>query len=135
MRPPLMRKLLPNEKDLEEYKQFLEDPEGYFCSSMPNMFQITKFLAVVNMLSNHSSDEEYLGQRKDLQDWSGDPQIIEAFYGFSMEIKRIEKEIEKRNRNPKLRNRCGAGVPPYELLMASSDPGVTSRGVPNSISI
>lgn len=135
MRPPTMKRLLPNEEDPEEYKEFVKDPEGYILSSLPNLFETTKFLAVVNILSQHPSDEEYIGQRKDLSDWAGDPQIVEAFYKFSTELKRIEKEIEKRNNDPKRKNRCGAGIPPYELLIASSGPGVTSRGVPNSISI
>lgn len=134
MRSPHMKKLLPKEDDLE-YKEFLEDPEGYLLSCLPNMFETTKFLAVVNILSQHSPDEEYMGQRKDLSDWTGDPEIIKAFYEFSMDIKRIEKEIDKRNKDTTRRNRCGAGIPPYELLVASSAPGVTGRGVPNSISI
>ncbi|XP_054777049.1 lipoxygenase 3, chloroplastic-like [Prosopis cineraria] len=134
MRPPLMKRLLPKQDD-PEYKEFMEDPEGYILSSMPDLFQTTKFLAVVNILSQHSTEEEYLGQRKDLSDWSDDHEIIEAFYRFSMELKRIEKEIEKRNKDPSLRNRCGPGIAPYELLMASSGPGATCRGVSNSISI
>ncbi|MED6130653.1 hypothetical protein PIB30_002767 [Stylosanthes scabra] len=133
MRPPLVKKLLPKEGD-PDYKEFLEDPEGYLCSSLPDLFQTTKFLAVLNILSQHPEDEEYIGQRRDLSDWAGEPEIIEAFYEFSIELKRIEKEIEKRNRDQNLRNRCGAGIPPYELLIASSGPGVTCRGVPNSIS-
>ncbi|CAJ1961682.1 unnamed protein product [Sphenostylis stenocarpa] len=134
MRSPHMKKLLPKEGN-PEYKEFMEDPEGYLLSCLPNLFETTKFLAVVSILSQHSPDEEYIGQRKDLSDWAGDPEIIQAFYKFSMDLKRIEKEIEKRNKDPKLRNRCGAGIPPYELLMASSDPGVTGRGIPNSIGI
>ncbi|XP_054777130.1 lipoxygenase 3, chloroplastic-like [Prosopis cineraria] len=134
MRPPLMKRLLPQE-DGPEYKEFMKDPEGYLLSSMPDLFQTTKYLAVVNILSQHFTGEEYLGQRKDLSYWSDDPEIVEAFYRFSMELKRIEKEIEKRNKDPSLKNRCGAGIPPYELLMASSGPGATCRGVPNSISI
>ncbi|XP_054777140.1 lipoxygenase 3, chloroplastic-like isoform X2 [Prosopis cineraria] len=134
MRPPLMKRLLPKEDD-REYKEFMKDPEGYLLSSMPNLFQTTKFLTVVNILSQHSTEEEYLGQRKNLSDWSDDHEIIEAFYRLSMELKRIEKEIEKRNKDTNLRNRYGAGIPPYELLMASSGPGATCRGVPNSISI
>lgn len=134
MRSPLMKKLLPKEED-PEYKEFLEHPEGYFLSALPNLFQTTKFLAVVDIISQHSPDEEYLGQRRDLSDWVGEDEIIEAFYKFSIDLKIIEKEIEKRNGDPKLRNRCGAGIPPYELLMASSGPGATCRGVPNSISI
>lgn len=92
-------------------------------------------MVVIDIISAHSTDEEYLGERKDLSSWSGVPKIIEAFYRFSMEMKRIEKEIEKRNADPSLRNRCGAGIAPYELLIPSSGPGVTSRGVPNSITV
>ncbi|KAK7302790.1 hypothetical protein RJT34_13686 [Clitoria ternatea] len=134
MRSPHMKKLLPKEGD-PEYKKFLDNPEGYLLSCLPNLFETTKFLAVVNILSQHSPDEEYIGQRKDLSDWAGDPDIINAFYKFSVDLKRIEKEIEKKNKDPKCRNRCGAGIPPYELLIATSGPGVTCRGVPNSISI
>ncbi|KAK8477336.1 hypothetical protein V6N13_033849 [Hibiscus sabdariffa] len=54
---------------------------------------------------------------------------------FAAEIREVEKEIEKWNGDRRLRNRCGAGVLPYELLAPSSDPGVTCRGVPNSVSI
>lgn len=134
MRSPHMKKLLPKEED-SEYKDFLEDPEGYLLSCLPNLLETTKFLAVVNILSQHSPDEECIGQRKDLSDWTGDTEIIQAFYEFSMDIKIIEKEIDKRNKDPTRRNRCGAGIPPYESLIASSGPGVTGRGVPNSISI
>ncbi|GJU78483.1 linoleate 13S-lipoxygenase 3-1, chloroplastic-like protein [Tanacetum coccineum] len=54
--------------------------------------------------------------------WFGDAEMVEAFYGFASEIQRIEKEIEKRNRDMSLKNRCGAGVLPYELLAPSSKP-------------
>ncbi|KAL4366427.1 hypothetical protein GQ457_05G034350 [Hibiscus cannabinus] len=100
VRPPYMRRLVPNE----------EDPD-------------------------YPTDEEYLGDRKDLSTWKGNPEITEAFNRFSMEMRKIEKEIERRNNDPKLRNRCGAGVSPYQLLVPSSEPGVSCRGVPNSISI
>ncbi|XWS20064.1 hypothetical protein CRYUN_Cryun31cG0069400 [Craigia yunnanensis] len=133
-RPPLMRRLIPEEND-REYANFLADPQKYFLSALPSLLQATKFMAVVDILSTHSLDEEYLGERQQPSIWSGDAEIIEVFYGFSAEIRQIEKEIEKRNADPSLRNRCGAGVLPYELLAPSSDPGVTCRGVPNSVSI
>ncbi|XP_022777353.1 linoleate 13S-lipoxygenase 3-1, chloroplastic-like [Durio zibethinus] len=132
VRPPHMRRLVPNEND-PEYATFLADPEGYFLSSLPSLRETTYFMSVLDIVSTHSADEEYLGDRKDLSTWRGDPEIIEAFYKFSMEMRRIEKEIERRNADPNLRNRCGAGVSPYELLIPSSGPGVTSKGVPNSI--
>ncbi|PON83576.1 Lipoxygenase [Trema orientale] len=133
-RPPLMRRLIPEEGDLE-YANFIADPQKYFLWALPSVLQSTKFMAVVDTLSTHSPDEEYLGERQQPSIWSGDAEIVEAFYGFSAEVRRIEKEIEKRNSDPSLRNRCGAGVLPYELLAPSSEPGVTCRGVPNSVSI
>ncbi|GLU22471.1 hypothetical protein SLE2022_385440 [Rubroshorea leprosula] len=133
-RPPLMRRLIPDENDVE-YPNFVADPQKYFLAALPSLLQASKFMAVVDTLSTHSPDEEYLGERQHPSIWSGDAAIIEAFYGFSAEIRQIEKEIEKRNSDPSLKNRCGAGVIPYELLAPSSGPGVTCRGVPNSISI
>lgn len=133
-RPPLMRRLIPDEND-PEYGVFMADPQRYFLSALPSLLQATKYMAVVDTLSTHSPDEEYLGERTHCSTWTGDPELVEAFFDFSAEVSRIENEIEKRNADPKLRNRCGAGVLPYELLAPSSGPGVTCRGVPNSVSI
>lgn len=133
-RPPLMRRLIPEEND-PEYANFLADPQKYYLLALPSLLQATKFMAVVDMLSTHSPDEEYIGERQQPSIWSGDAEIIEAFYEFSAEIQQIEKEIDRRNADPSLKHRCGAGVLPYELLAPSSGPGVTCRGVPNSVSI
>ncbi|XP_019255389.1 PREDICTED: linoleate 13S-lipoxygenase 3-1, chloroplastic [Nicotiana attenuata] len=133
-RPPLMRRLIPDEND-PEYAVFHDDPQKYFFSALPSLLQATKFMAVVDTLSTHSPDEEYIGDRHQPSTWTGDAEIVEAFYDFSSEIRRIEKEIDDRNADTRLRNRCGAGVLPYELLAPSSGPGVTCRGVPNSVSI
>nr|VDD58707.1 unnamed protein product [Brassica oleracea] len=133
-RPPLMRRLIPDESD-PEYASFISDPEKFYFSAMPSLLQTSKFMAVVDTLSTHSPDEEYIGERQQPSIWTGDGEIVDAFYGFAAEIGRIEKEIEKRNSDPDRRNRCGAGVLPYELLVPSSEPGVTCRGVPNSVSI
>ncbi|CAN6683339.1 unnamed protein product [Malus baccata var. baccata] len=132
-RPPHMRRLVPNQHDdPDEYANFIREPQQYFLSSLPSFFEATKYMAVIDIISAHSPDEEYIGERKDLlSTWSADTEIVEAFYRFSMEMKKIEKEIEGRNGDSNLRNRCGAGVSPYELLMPSSEPGVTCRGVPN----
>ncbi|TRO70583.1 hypothetical protein FKB34_17480, partial [Glycocaulis profundi] len=43
--------------------------------------------------------------------------------------------IDARNADETLKNRNGVGVIPYNLLKPFSEPGVTSMGVPNSISI
>ncbi|MFS7890225.1 putative linoleate 13S-lipoxygenase [Helianthus anomalus] len=134
-RPPLMQKLIPQPHD-DEYASFMADPQGYFLSSLPSLFDSTKYMAVIDIISAHSHEEEYLGEIKDAYTrWPGEPDIIDAFYRFSVNVKKIENEIHRRNVDPRLRNRCGAGVPPYELLVPTSEPGVTGRGVPNSITI
>lgn len=133
-RPPLMRRLIPHEGD-PDHDNFIVDPQKYYLAALPSLLQATKFMAVVDNLSTHSPDEEYLGERQQASTWTADGEMVEAFFEFSSEIRRVEKEIERRNRDPSLRNRCGAGVLPYELLAASSEPGVTCRGVPNSVSI
>ncbi|KAJ1698692.1 hypothetical protein LUZ63_007204 [Rhynchospora breviuscula] len=131
-RPPLMRRLVPFEGD-PEYEAFKADPHQYYLSALPSLTQVTTFLTVIDTLSTHSKDEEYLGKRDG--GWSGDAEIEMAFKEFISEIRQAEKEIERRNADSMLRNRCGAGVLPYELMAPSSGPGITCRGVPNSVSI
>ncbi|KAJ6696120.1 LIPOXYGENASE 3 CHLOROPLASTIC [Salix koriyanagi] len=133
-RPALMRRLIPEEND-PEYANFLADPQKYFLLALPNVLQGTKLMAVIETLSTHSPDEEYIGERQQPSIWTGDAEMIEAFYDFSAEIREIEKEINRRNADPSLKHRCGAGVLPYELLAPTSGPGVTCRGVPNSVTI
>lgn len=133
-RPVLMRRLIPDEND-PEYANFMSDPQRFYLSAIPSVLQTSKFIAVIDTLSTHSPDEEYLGERAQPSTWTGDPVIVEKFFEFSSEMRRIEKEIDRRNSDPSLRNRCGAGVIPYELMAPSSEPGVTCRGVPNSITI
>ncbi|KAL8520171.1 hypothetical protein ACS0TY_010914 [Phlomoides rotata] len=134
-RPTLMRKLIPREGD-SEYVKFLQNPEYTFLTSLPTQLQATKVMAVQDTLSTHSADEEYLNQLHQIQRPSfNDPEVQKLFEIFSVQLEEIERIINQRNKNIQLKNRSGAGVPPYELLLPSSPPGVTGRGIPNSISI
>lgn len=94
-------------------------------------------MAVVDTLSTHSPDEEYLGEGRDEGGvpWTADEAAVAAHGMFAADVRRAEETIERRNADHGRKNRCGAGVLPYELLAPSSPPGVTCRGVPNSISI
>ena len=93
-------------------------------------------MAVQDTLSTHSPDEEYLGQMNHLREsWINDHEVLKIFDNFSAKLGEIEEIINKRNKDIRLKNRTGAGIPPYELLLPSSGPGVTGRGIPNSISI
>lgn len=134
-RPTLMRKLVPQEND-PGYEKFLLNPQHTFLSSLPTQLQATKVMAVQDTLSTHSPDEEYLGQVNQLHShWINDPEVLNMFDKFSANLEEIEKIINTRNKDFHLKGRCGAGIPPYELLLPSSGPGVTGRGIPNSISI
>nr|GEX93873.1 linoleate 13S-lipoxygenase 3-1, chloroplastic-like [Tanacetum cinerariifolium] len=124
-RPPRMRRLIHDEND-PEYASFLENLQNYFLLALPSMLQSKKYMAVVDTLSTHSPNEEYIGKRQQRDTWSGDPEMVEAFYGFASEIKRIEKEIEKRNRDMSLKNWCGASVlcDNYDLSRLTNAPAV-----------
>lgn len=134
-RPTLMRKLIPQDNE-PDYEKFILNPQHYFLSSLPTQLQATKVMAVQDTLSTHSPDEEYLGQVNQLHShWINDHEILEMFNRFSARLEEIEQTINMRNKDIRLKNRNGAGIPPYELLLPTSGPGVTGRGIPNSISI
>ncbi|CAI9785093.1 unnamed protein product [Fraxinus pennsylvanica] len=134
-RPTLMRKLIPQEGE-PDYINFLLSPECTFLGSLPTQLQVTKVMAVQDTLSTHSPDEEYLNELHHIHRFSfSDPKVQQLFESFSAKLDEIERIIHQRNKDIHLKNRSGAGVPPYELLLPSSAPGVTGRGIPNSISI
>ena len=132
-RPPLMRRLVPTEGD-PEHAHLVADPHRFFLSALPSLTQATTFMTVIDTLSTHSADEEYLGERPDGA-WTADPAALAAAREFAEEVRRAEEEIERRNADTGRRNRCGAGVLPYELMAPTSGPGITCRGVPNSVTI
>ncbi|CAN1753287.1 Linoleate 13S-lipoxygenase 2-1, chloroplastic, partial [Linum perenne] len=134
-RPPIARKKMPNEDEIEEdWKKFVKKPETVLLEMYPSQFQTAKVMAVMDILSSHSEDEEYVGKVME-PSWGDDPLIKAAFLKFSGRLMELEGEINMRNEDPSLRNRNGVGVLPYELLKPFSGPGVTGKGVPNSISI
>ncbi|KAJ6801839.1 lipoxygenase 6, chloroplastic [Iris pallida] len=135
-RPTLMKRLIPQEDEPEEYQKFLMNPQYVFLSSVPSQLQATQVMAVQDTLSTHSPDEEYLGQvHESRSHWICDQKVLSLFENFSTRLEEIEETIKRRNKDSGLKNRSGAGVPPYELLLPTSGPGVTGRGIPNSISI
>lgn len=134
-RPTIARTVMPSEEPSDEYwKKFMEKPEGALLQCFPSQVQATRIMAVLDILSNHSPDEEYLGEQME-PSWAEDPVIKAAFERFNGRLKELESVFDERNANRDLKNRCGAGVVPYELLKPFSEPGVTGKGVPYSISI
>lgn len=126
---------MPNEDPTdEEWKKFIAKPERALLKRFPSQLQATRVMAVLDILSTHSPDEEYIGEKME-PSWAEDPVIYAAFERFRDRLKKHEQLIDERNENPKLKNRNGAGIVPYELLKPFSKPGVTGMGVPCSISI
>ncbi|XP_058071083.1 linoleate 13S-lipoxygenase 2-1, chloroplastic-like [Magnolia sinica] len=134
-RPTIMRTNMPTEElSGEELERFWKRPESMLLESFPSQVQAATVIGILDALSTHSPDEEYLGELPESA-WTDNPAIKAAFEEFSGQMRMIEGIINKRNINMKLRNRTGAGVMPYELLKPFSEAGVTGMGVPNSVSI
>ncbi|KAJ4978302.1 hypothetical protein NE237_009082 [Protea cynaroides] len=134
-RPTITRTNIPTEEPSEEeMKLFLNKPEITLLKTFPSQIQATKVMAILDVLSNHSGDEEYLGAVSE-RAWSDNPVINAAFERFNGRLKELEGIIDGRNTDLNLKNRSGAGVVPYELLKPFSEAGVTGKGVPYSISI
>ena len=133
--PTIARVQMPTEEPSdEEKKMFLERPEAFLLESFPSQVQATIIMSILDVLSNHSPDEEYIGGKLEPY-WKEDKVINAAFERFHGRLLEIEGIIDARNADTDLKNRSGAGVVPYELLKPYSGPGVTGKGVPNSISI
>ena len=134
-RPTVARTNLPNEDQTkEEWKSFLEKPEAALLRCFPAQFQALTVMLVIDLLSTHSPDEEYLGKEMEPA-WGDDPVIKAAFEEFNLKMQELERIIDDRNSNENLKNRTGAAIVPYELLKPFSEPGATGKGVPYSISI
>nr|KAJ0200266.1 hypothetical protein LSAT_V11C600317420 [Lactuca sativa] len=134
-RPTMARTKMPNEDPTEEeWQSFIKRPEDALLKCFPSQIQATQVMSVLDVLSSHSPDEEYIGGYIEPA-WAAEPAIKAAFEEFRGSLEKLEGIINSRNVNPKFHNRSGAGLVPYQLLKPFSGPGVTGRGVPNSISI
>ncbi|KAF9688666.1 hypothetical protein SADUNF_Sadunf01G0011900 [Salix dunnii] len=128
-RPTTARMNMPTEDPNDELlKLFWEKPEVILLTTYPSQIQATTVMAILDVLSNHSPDEEYLGQQIEPA-WTEEPVINAAFVKFNGRLKEFEGIIDQRNTDMKLKNRNGAGTVPYELLKPFSDPGVTGKGL------
>lgn len=132
-RPTLSRRLMPEEGSAE-YEELVKNPKLAFLKTITPKFETFLDLSVIEILSGHTSDEVYLGTR-DNPNWTSDVKPLEAFKRFGNRLVEIEKELVRRNEDGTLKNRLGPVLMPYTLLYPTSEPGLTGRGIPNSISI
>lgn len=142
-RPTVSRREMPKPES-EEYKQLKrggEHAERVFIHTITSQLQTILGITLIEILSKHSSDEVYLGQR-DTAEWTSDAKALEAFKRFGTRLVEIEKRILAMNENPALKNRNGPVKMPYMLLYPNTSDtkgekglGLTGMGIPNSVSI
>ncbi|KAK3153561.1 hypothetical protein QOZ80_2BG0177370 [Eleusine coracana subsp. coracana] len=82
-------------------------------------------------LSMMTKGEVYLGQRPEW--WTCDERAADALARFQSRLEAVVDNINRRNRDPGLRNRAGAVELPYTLLTQTTVPGPVGGGIPNSI--
>ncbi|KAC9456368.1 hypothetical protein E3N88_45803 [Mikania micrantha] len=118
----------------DEWEAFKRRPEDELLSAFPSQIQASQVMAVLDVLSSHSPDEEYIGAKIEPV-YEANPHIKAAYEVYAGRLKELEGIIDGRNADESRKNRNGVGVVPYNLLKPYSEPGVTGMGVPNSISI
>ncbi|XP_062228301.1 linoleate 9S-lipoxygenase 2-like [Phragmites australis] len=137
-RPSVSRRPMPV-PGTKEYEELERDPEKVFIRTITCQFQAIVGISLLEILSSHSSDEVYLGQR-DTPEWTSDAKAQEAFKRFGAHLTEIEKRVVAMNADPLLKNRNGPAFP-YTLLYPNTsdrkgdNAGITAKGIPNSISI
>ncbi|OIW08665.1 hypothetical protein TanjilG_03341 [Lupinus angustifolius] len=134
-RPTITRCNMPTEDHSDpEWELFLKKPEATLLNTFPSQIQATTVMTVMDILSTHSTDEEYLGETLEPA-WAEVPIVKSAFEKFKGKLMELEGIVDERNADRTRKNRNGAGIVPYELMKPKSEPGVTGKGVPYSISI
>ncbi|XP_075108051.1 putative linoleate 9S-lipoxygenase 5 [Nicotiana tabacum] len=132
-RPGMSRRLIP-EPGTPEYEELKVNPVKGYLKTITPQFQTLIGISALEVLSTHTSDEIYLGQR-DSDEWTKDKEALQAFERFGKKLAQIEENITKMNNYKKWKNRTGPVKMPYTLLYPTSEPGLTAKGIPNSISI
>ncbi|KAG6545004.1 hypothetical protein Mapa_013696 [Marchantia paleacea] len=132
--PPMTRMPIP-EPNTTEYKRMLFNFEKYIFRVTSSPQQTVKIMTTLKVLSSHAKDEEYIGQRLD-GNWTSDPEVKKVFQKYSDLLGRLELMFKQRNEKTELINRHGALMKTgYTLMYPTSEPGITGKGIPWSISI
>lgn len=132
-RPTISRRFMP-EKGTPEYDELVANPDRAFLKTITAQFQTLVGISLIEILSRHSSDEVYLGQR-DTPHWTSDWEPLDAFDKFGKKLAEIEERIMAMNDDVMLKNRVGPVKMPYTLLYPTSEGGLTGKGIPNSVAI
>ncbi|KAF5465688.1 hypothetical protein F2P56_015669 [Juglans regia] len=137
-RPTVSRRFMP-EPGTPEYTELQSNPDVAYLKTITAQFQTLLGVSLIEILSRHSSDEIYLGQR-DTPEWTSDAEPLAALESFRNKLMEIENRIIEMNNDSRWKNRVGPVKVPYTLLYPntsdySREGGLTGKGIPNSISI
>ncbi|XP_060178923.1 probable linoleate 9S-lipoxygenase 5 isoform X1 [Lycium barbarum] len=137
-RPTVSRRFMP-EPGTPEYAELESNPDLAYLKTITAQFQTLLGVSLIEILSRHSSEEIYLGQR-DNPEWTSDVEPRQAFQRFHDRLVDVENRIVERNNDSKWKNRNGPVKVPYMLLYPNasgdnSESGLTGKGIPNSVSI
>ncbi|KAF5463411.1 hypothetical protein F2P56_019328 [Juglans regia] len=132
-RPTISRRFLP-EEGTPEYAELQSNPDKAFLKTITAQLQTLLGVSLIEILSRHSTDEVYLGQR-DTPEWTLDAQPLKSFEKFGKKLAEIEDRIISMNNDKQWKNRVGPVKLPYTLLYPTSEGGLTGKGIPNSVSI
>ncbi|KAG8391000.1 hypothetical protein BUALT_Bualt01G0142500 [Buddleja alternifolia] len=133
-RPTMSRQFMP-EPGTPEHDELSNNPDKVFLRTITARLQTLLGIAIIEILSRHSSDEVYLGKR-DTPEWTKDARPLEAFDKFGKKLAEIEERITMMNNDKKWKNRVGPVKIPYTLLYPTSEGGgITGKGIPNSVAI
>ncbi|KAF3967987.1 hypothetical protein CMV_008063, partial [Castanea mollissima] len=132
-RPTISRRFMP-EEGTPAYDELKSDPDNVYLKTITAQLQTLIGVSLIEILSRHSTDEVYLGQR-DTREWTFDTEPLEAFDRFGKKLAEIEDRIVTMNNDKRWKNRVGPVKVPYTLLYPTSEGGLTGKGIPNSVSI
>ncbi|XVE63008.1 hypothetical protein DITRI_Ditri06bG0165200 [Diplodiscus trichospermus] len=133
-RPTISRRFMPQEGS-PEYAELKSNPEKVFLSIITSQLMTLIGVSLIEILSRHSADEVYLGDRSDPDLWTTDAKPLKDFNDFGNKLHQIEEKIIQMNSDKTLKNRSGPVDVPFTQLVPSSKPGLTGMGIPNSVSI
>ncbi|KAK2999069.1 hypothetical protein RJ639_024028 [Escallonia herrerae] len=132
-RPAMSRRLIPK-YGTPEYDELAQNPEKAYLKTITAQMQSILGISLIEILSKHSSDEVFLGQR-DTSEWTTDMEPLKALGRFGKRLEAIEQEIMEMNKDERYRNRFGPVQMPYTLLQPNHELGLAGKGIPNSVSI
>ena len=97
--PTIARTNMPTEDPSKEaWKTFLKKPEGALLQCFPSQMQATRMMVVMDILSSHSLEEEYIGEKIE-PTWVENLVIKAAFERFNGRLMELEGTIDERNAN------------------------------------